>query len=605
MQGGGIIIFIRHCFSKLINIDSCLQDSIIWLSIDKNIVTTESRVYIACVYIPPVKSVYYKRYDCDLFTELEHSIELYSALGQVILIGDTNSRTATLDDYVRNDRIHDTLRHRLDDLFNYDIDIDLPKRINPDDNTNCFGPKLLNLCKASGLRIVNGRHKNGFSNGFTFYGANGMSVIDYLLMPSVLFGTVTQFIISNLTSFSDHSFLHIELKLLSSIRINSEKQAPETGIRQAKYKWNSEFKDQCGECLRVNMDRINYLTNCINFENQGSLDSSLSDFTVMLEDIMSPFFKKTPKTTKRAFIESQADKPWFNARCKELYRKYIDSLNTFNKAKTSTNHTFLLQAKKEYKVLERRLKRNYMRAEGNMMDFLRTSNPKLFYSKFRNKRFRHNSVTLEPFFEHFKNFSSSSNNVADDSDFLYDTDGDCVFEELDKEITETEILKAISNLKRDKSHGIDGILNEYFIEYKTVFIPVLLKVFNGILQTGFFPTAWSTAVLVPIFKRGNVKDPNNYRGISLVSNFGKLFTSVLNQRLLDWSENFDILSDAQFGFRPGFGTADAIFALVTVIFKSLSAKNRLYCCFVDYTKAFDTIERLMLWYKIAKVWYKR
>lgn len=98
--------------------------------------------------------------------------------------------------------------------------------------------------------------------------------------------------------------------------------------------------------------------------------------------------------------------------------------------------------------------------------------------------------------------------------------------------------------------------------------------------------------------------PNNYRGISLVSNFAKLFTSVLNQRLMDWSDSFDVITDAQFGFRPGFGTVDAIFALISVIFKSLSANKRLYCCFVDYTKAFDTVQRLMLWYKLSKIGFQ-
>ncbi|VDI17201.1 Hypothetical predicted protein [Mytilus galloprovincialis] len=72
---------------------------------------------------------------------------------------------------------------------------------------------------------------------------------------------------------------------------------------------------------------------------------------------------------------------------------------------------------------------------------------------------------------------------------------------------------------------------------------------NGILQSGIFPTDWAKAILI-LYQKGSVLDPNNYRGISLVSNFGKLFTSVLNQRLIDWSETFDIVTDAQFGFRP-------------------------------------------------------
>jgi hypothetical protein len=57
------------------------------------------------------------------------------------------------------------------------------------------------------------------------------------------------------------------------------------------------------------------------------------------------------------------------------------------------------------------------------------------------------------------------------------------------------------NLKRKKRHGVDGLLNEYFIEFKDFLMPTLLRVFNGILQSGIFPTAWRVAVLVPIFKR--------------------------------------------------------------------------------------------------------
>jgi hypothetical protein len=61
----------------------------------------------------------------------------------------------------------------------------------------------------------------------------------------------------------------------------------------------------------------------------------------------------------------------------------------------------------------------------------------------------------------------------------------------------------------------------------------------------------------------------NYRGISLVSHIGKLFTSTINTRLMKWSEDNSVLTDAQFGFRPGYDTHDAIFALHSIISKSL------------------------------------
>ena len=176
-----------------------------------------------------------------------------------------------------------------------------------------------------------------------------------------------------------------------------------------------------------------------------------------------------------------------------------------------------------------------------------------------------------------------------------------VYEELDRIITDDEILVAISNLKRSKSHGIDGLLDEYFIEYRDLLLPLLNKLFNGILISGLFPEAWSIAVMVPVFKRGDPSDPNNFRGISLVSCLAKLFTNIINNRLIEWSKTYDTITDAQFGFRQGLSTVDALFALQSVITKTLSNKNRLYCCFVDYTKAFDTIDRLNIWYKLSKI----
>jgi hypothetical protein len=61
-----------------------------------------------------------------------------------------------------------------------------------------------------------------------------------------------------------------------------------------------------------------------------------------------------------------------------------------------------------------------------------------------------------------------------------------------------------------------------------------------------------------------------------------------------------VLTDAQFGFRPGYGTHDTIFALHSIISKSLRQGKRLYCCFIDYVKAFDSISHFKLWLKLAK-----
>ena len=69
---------------------------------------------------------------------------------------------------------------------------------------------------------------------------------------------------------------------------------------------------------------------------------------------------------------------------------------------------------------------------------------------------------------------------------------------------------------------------------------------------------------------------------------------------MKWSEDNSVLTDAQFGYRPGYGTHDAISALHSIISKSLRQGKILYCCFIDYVKAFDSVSHFKLWLKLAK-----
>jgi len=102
------------------------------------------------------------------------------------------------------------------------------------------------------------------------------------------------------------------------------------------------------------------------------------------------------------------------------------------------------------------------------------------------------------------------------------------FEELDILFTKEEIRKAIQLLGINKSHSIDNIIYEYFKAGKDVLDTPLEILFNDILEKGSFPKSWSKGVIIPIFKKGDSFDPNNYRGITLVSCFAKLFTVVIN-----------------------------------------------------------------------------
>ena len=122
--------------------------------------------------------------------------------------------------------------------------------------------------------------------------------------------------------------------------------------------------------------------------------------------------------------------------------------------------------------------------------------------------------------------------------------------------------------------------------------------FNLVLKSGVVPTDWCIGIIHPLYKKGSASDPNNYRGITLLSVIGKLFTSCLNYRLSLYVENVGLMGEEQAAFREKYSTTDHIFALNSLIQLYIKNNKRLYCAFIDYAKAFDTINRTSLWSKL-------
>ena len=258
----------------------------------------------------------------------------------------------------------------------------------------------------------------------------------------------------------------------------------------------------------------------------------------------------------------------------------------FNYNRSNLNRLKLSEAKNKYKLLQTKLRSSYMMQEGNMIGALRKNNPKAFYKKFSKlKKGPKCDLTIEDFINHFKDLAGSTRDNTQETDDSTNQDNQALYEELDSPITEHEILYVLSNAKRNKSPGIDGLLYEFFVECKDIMIPILCILFNVILDSGIFPENWCNGTIIPVFKKGVKNDVNNYRGITLMSHLSKLFTTILNNRLLNVSSTYNIISDAQFGFKPGFSTVGAIFALQSLITITLGSKKRLYWAFIDYSKA--------------------
>ena len=148
-------------------------------------------------------------------------------------------------------------------------------------------------------------------------------------------------------------------------------------------------------------------------------------------------------------------------------------------------------------------------------------------------------------------------------------------------------------LKNDKATGCDDISVEMLKASGDLGISLLHKLIVKIWQTGEWSEDWRRAVLIPIPKTGELQQCSNHRTISLISHASKVMLTIIVkiiERKLEAESNV-----VQAGFRQGRGTRDHIFNLRMIIQKYREFNQPLFTCFVDYTKAFDSVKHQQLW----------
>ena len=156
----------------------------------------------------------------------------------------------------------------------------------------------------------------------------------------------------------------------------------------------------------------------------------------------------------------------------------------------------------------------------------------------------------------------------------------------------SEVELAVKQLKNGKSTGCDDISAEMIKASGELGISLLHKRIVKIWQTGEWPEDWRRAVLIPIPKKDDLQQCSNYITISLISHASKVMLKISMKRIEGKLEAE--INVVQAGFRQGRGTRDHIFNLRMIIQKCREFNQPLFTCFVDYTKAFDSVEHQQL-----------
>ncbi|KAI5743680.1 hypothetical protein M8J77_021036 [Diaphorina citri] len=155
-----------------------------------------------------------------------------------------------------------------------------------------------------------------------------------------------------------------------------------------------------------------------------------------------------------------------------------------------------------------------------------------------------------------------------------------------------EIKQIIKDLKNNKASGEDGIVAELWKFADNYSILCLQKVIEEIWTTEKLPEDWSTAIIHPIHKKGDKSDPNNYRGISLLSVSYKIFSRALLNRAEPVMDRQ--LGEYQAGFRKARSCAEQIHNVKSLISYTTVRSNPLVVTFVDFQKAYNCIDRVTI-----------
>ena len=567
---------------------------------------TDEDIIFGAVYLPPSDSRFNTQDELDLF---EVEISNMSILHKyVLLIGDFNARIQTLDDFLDADDFlvrHFDFDASMQEFYNASSILPLVNmnrnRSSKDKTINNEGRLLLEVCKSSNLFILNGRcGKDKGTGSFTY---KNLSVIDYSIGSSQFLKFVSDFEIVKLDSLytDDHSLLSTTLNFGNVLKLAKQKPSKKKSSRP---KWNQEKKAD----FIINLDNqmisdiklsIDHIRQNIDTANQNMINNVCNQIADTFLDSAKKSFRHAEKSDEQNDTDSPCNKQWFGSQCKSARRKYHLARRINHIIPSPNNKQNLKQASKNYKNTMNFHLNKHVRNTQNKLRKLKSSNPKEFWkiiNSLENKQEEQN-INLETLYEFFKGLNENNDNDGENHDINIDVSDDD--EILNSSITEAEILKCLNSLKNNKCSANDNITNEYLKNSAEQMLPIYISLFNLVLDTGIIPDPWLEGIIRPIFKRsGDPKQPENYRPITILSCFGKLFTAILNLRLNNFLQFHNILEENQAGFRSGYSTTDHIFTLHTLTEILKKKKKKLFCSFIDFSKAFDSVWRTGLWMKL-------
>lgn len=329
-------------------------------------------------------------------------------------------------------------------------------------------------------------------------------------------------------------------------------------------------------------------------------------------------YEKFISVFKRIYLQSFKDrifktngknrKPWINQEClrrikqkNKLYKKFLKTrlVSDLQKFKQYRNKltSFLKNEKRCY--LHSQFQQDACKGSADMwrkinkLLNLRVHSPVVEELVSEGRRV-HGIELAEKFNTFFKEIVKSSHCPPPADHAIPRNTKSIFFEPTD----ESEIQTIVNTLPNSKARDVDDIQIGPIKYVINTIAPVLSYIYNLALSTGCFPKLMQVSKVIVLFKGGDKNEMSNYRPISILPVFSKVLEKVIHNRLLNFCTKFELITPAQYGFRPKRSTETALLMQKEIILDALESKQLCIGVFVDFSKAFDRLNHQTLLQKL-------
>jgi endonuclease/exonuclease/phosphatase family metal-dependent hydrolase len=608
-------------------------------------------LFVATLYLVPSSSPkHIRRNNETVLDELEKDIVKYQKMGAVIVLGDMNAR-------VKNKK---QIMYNIDEQLENEEQCKevIFERCNEDDEENQNGKLILEMCNATHMILGNGiQHHN--KSKTAQYTTKYNTVLDFIMYDVRFIEAMSEvhvyktdiesdhflvYMDVNLSSLS-HLMLHHQMCLPSNLQLtqrvedqqyvlrlpNPSSTAPVTRTKhrletdEVRAEWFYTCNVVCENWINENNHLVDVNRMWASFYQSLKHSANTSRPTIKHKSRSYKTHLKHPSEHLRRMIEmrnaaedEEVRKRW-SRKIKILVRreKQQELKNTLREISESakirgSEHWKILKTAINWKTRneDTHLIKSLKKDDGTStqildemteicaMTFEKLGNDEGDCRLFDEGKIQSINQTMNEIIQKEKERKQLGNVVEEK---LSEMENNST---LNKEIELDEVVSVIRNLRNGKAAGMDGITSEV-LKYGG---PVLWKCVWFLCRACFrserIPKDWCDGLICMLYKDGDKENPLNYRGITLLSVMYKVYASILNIRLMKWSEEQSKLADEQNGFRPHRSCTDHLFALSEMIRIRKSRGESTYCAFIDLKKAYDRVFRNGLWVQLWNIGVK-